>query len=270
MDRAYVEEVARHLGARYRLGPAAQGGVELLYRAGRAEFRPTRFAIGTGPSGRGLALAVDVRLPRGTTAAEAEALVEAFDAGTARPRGLTRAGDTSAAMSTELGAESGSVRTLEFVGAPADAAEAARHIRAIVESVDLPIIAGIHEPEHVVARDPPPPREKPRRRTEEPMEPWEYQLDGGLLGSLVVVVDPNTRTLRVFERRLLSRRELGEVLKLASVARFEVRSKDKGAELVAIRRTGEEVTLASGSGSADFVATARRLAGKVMIPFGAR
>ena len=72
----------------------------------------------------------------------------------------------------------------------------------------------------------------------------------------------NDRTLRVVERKLFSKKELGDVLKLAHVAKFRVVK----AELIAVKKDGTEVTLAHGSGDANFVATAGRMAKKVMIP----
>jgi hypothetical protein len=268
VDKAWLDDVVRHLGARYKTGAPSGEAVELLYRAGRAEFRSSRFMIGGGASGRELELLVDVRVPKEAPADEASKLIEAFEKQSALQRGFVRVGEDVQTMKTETGAESGTARSLRYQHGPCDAAEAAKQIRAFVESIDIPFTVGIHEPEHLIARDPPPPRAKPKRT--EPMDLWEYQLDGGLFHSLKVVVDPNDRTLRVMERRMLSTRRLGETVKLALVAALAIRKKNGHAELVAIQRDGTELMLAVGSGNPDFVATAGRLAEKVRIPFEER
>ncbi|MCK6548095.1 hypothetical protein L6R52_19750 [Myxococcota bacterium] len=268
MDRAWIDAVVGLLGPRYKLGPLAGDGVELHYRSGKSEFRPSRFVLGGGASGRDLELTVDVRIPKGTAQAEADALVAVFEAKTAAPRGFVRAGESSMEMKSDLGAAAGSVKSLRYVRTtPVEPPYAAKHVRAIVESIDIPIVVGIHEAEHLVARDPAPPAPKVKRPAQDPMELWEYQLDGGLLRSLTVIVDPNDRTLRVVERQLVSKRPVGETLKLAHVAKLGVRKRTKDADLVAIKRDGTELTLATGSGNDEFVATAGRLAKKVLIPF---
>lgn len=264
MDRAWIDEVLKQLGPRYRGGAPVGDALELLYRAGRSEFRSSRFVLGGGDTGRSVELTVDVRIPKEADPGGAQRLIDAFESKSAGPRGFTRADDTTAEVHSEKGAESGSVRTLKYRRGPAEPAETAKQIRAIVESIDIPITVGIHEPEHVVARDAAPPRPKTKHAIQ-PMELWEYQLEGGLLRSLTVVVDPNDRTLKVVERKLISR-TVGETLKLAQVAKFSIRRSAGSADLIAVRRDGAEVKLLTGSGSADFVATAGRLAKKVFIP----
>ena len=270
MDRGWVDDVLKTLGARYKTGPTARDGVEIAYRAGRAEFRPSRFVIGGGESGRELELGVDVRIPKGGDPAGADRLIEAFESNTAKPRGFERISDNAAAMTSESGHDGGEVRTLRYRHGALGAEEAAKQIRAIVESIDIPFTVGIHDPEHLVARDPAPPPKKPQKRAVEPMDVWEYELDGGLLKSLTVLVDPNDRTLRVIERRFVSKKPIGEVLKLAHVAKFAVKRCDGGADVIAVKKDGGEVTLAHGSGSSDFIATLGRLAKKVFIPLEER
>lgn len=265
VDREWVDLLLKELGARYRAGPSSGTGAELHYRSGRAEFRPSRFVVGCGESGQELELTVDVRIPRGADPHEQERLVAAFERQSAAPRGFSRIDDQESAVKAESGHASGSVRTLRYRHGGVEPAEAAKQIRAIVESIDIPITVGIHEPEQLTARDPLPPRAKPRRALE-PMEKWEYELDGRLLRSLTVIVDPNDRTLRVFERRLFSRKAIGDTLKLAHVAKFALRRRSGGVDLVAIRRDGSQVVLARGSEDPEFVATAGRLAKKVFIP----
>jgi hypothetical protein len=267
MDRAWVDELLKLLGARYKTGATAGDAVELAYRAGRAEFRPSRFVVGGGASGRDLELTVDVRIPKDGEGPEGgDRLIAAFEAKTAKPRGFERTSETSASMTSESGHESGTVRTLRYQRADVIAAEAAKQIRAIVESIDIPFTVGIHDPEHLDARDPPPPRAKKIAHAAAPMDLWEYQLDGGLLRSLTLIVDPNDRTLRVVERRFVTKKPVGETLRLAQVAKFAIRRRGSGADVIAIRKDGGELTLATGSGSADFVATMGRLAKKVFIP----
>lgn len=264
-NRGFVDEVLAALGTRYKLGAPAAGGFELLYRSGKSEFRPSRFVLGVGPGGRGAELAVDVRIPRDARPEAADPLVEAFERASARPRGFTRTTESMAEMQSEGGAKSGSVRTVRYRHDGAAAPELARQIRAIVETVDIPIVVGIHDPEHVVARDPPPPREK-RKTPIDPLEPWSYDLDRGLLEALTFVIDPNDRTLRVFRRKLLTKTQIGDVVKLAHVAKLIVRAVDGSVEVSAMKRDGQSLALARGSGSPEFRATLGRMAKKVMIP----
>jgi hypothetical protein len=266
MDQAWVDQVLEKLGQRYKKGAIVDDAVEILYRAGKAEFRPSRFTIGLGQSGREMELVVDVRVPKGAESKEADALIAAFESLSATPRGFSRVGETSATMTTESGEAHGSARTLKYRHGALEAADAAKQIRAIVESIDIPITVGIHEPEHLVAREPPPPSAKPAKRATEPLDHWEYDLEHGLLKKLTVIIDPNVRTLRVVERKLLAKRDLSETIKLAHVAKFTIRRSDGAATLVAIKRDGQEVTLASGPATEDFIATAGRMAKKVMIP----
>lgn len=265
MDRAFLDSLLEALGARYKLGAPIGGGLEILYRAGKSEFRSSRFLAGTGDSGRGLELTVDLRIPRDASPAAVDALVGTFENKSATPRGFVRFDDSRVAMTSEKGEDSGFVRTLKYRRAPTDPADTAKHVRAIVESVDIPMIIGIHEPEHVIARDAPPHRERVKRVLEE-LENWEYQLDGGVFGSLTVVINPNDRTLRVVERKLLKKKELVETLKLAHVAKFRLVGREGRVVLLAAKKDGTEIELASGTGGDNFLATAGRMAKKVMIP----
>ncbi len=260
-----MDQVLESLGARYRLGAPGASGLEILYRAGKTEFRPSRFFIGTGESGRELELTIDVRIPKDAPPAAVEALVGTFENKSAAPRGFARFDDSSVKMTSEKGDESGTVRTLRYRRDSKDPIETAKQIRAIVESIDIPMIIGIHEPEHVIAREAPPHRERVKKVVED-LENWEYQLDGGVFGSLTLVINPNDRTLRVVERKLLKKKELGEVLKLAHVAKFSLRKKEGRVALIAAKKDGTEIELVSGSGDDNFLATAGRMAKKVMIP----
>lgn len=265
MDRAWLDELISALGVRYKIGAPIGSGVELLYRAGKTEFRPSRFLIGAGGSERALELTVDIRIPKDAPPAQVDALITTFELRTAKPRGFTKVEETSVAMTSDGGQDSGSVRSIRYRHDPVSAVETAKQIRAIVETIDIPIITGIHEPEHVVAREAPVHVERVKHAIEE-MENWEYQLDGGLLGSLTVVVNPNDRTLRVVQRKMFSKKELVDTLKLAHVAKFRIVRKGSETSLVAAKKDGSEVTLATGSGNESFVATAGRMAKKVMIP----
>src|SRR6185436_16174129 len=186
MDRAWVDEVIAALGARYKVGAVVGGGVELLYRAGRAEFRPSRFVIGTGESGREMEFTVDVRIPKDAPAAQVDALVSTFETKSAAARGFSKVDESAVQMTSDGGHESGSVRSIRYRHQAIAPPDSAKQIRAIVETVDIPIIVGIHEPEHVVAREAPPHYEHKKHAIEE-LDHWEYQLDGGLLGSLTAV-----------------------------------------------------------------------------------
>ncbi len=262
MEQAALDALVEALGKRYQLRRAADRA-ELLYRRGKAEFRETRVFV---RADGGLELTVDVRIPRGATAAETVPLVEALEGQSLGPRGFRRVDDVENPMTTGLGEDAGSVRSLRYEAPAAPADELARRIRAIVESIDLPVIVGIHAPEDVIARDPPPPPPKPRRT--EPLDVLRFRLASSLTYDLSVFVDPNDRTLRVMERRVLGSRQLGETLKLSRVSRFGVRSGGEGSELVALTREGEALVLATGGSSPEFAATAERMARGARVPFG--
>ena len=181
------------------------------------------------------------------------------------PRGFERKDDQSNVMHSEKGEESGSARTLKYRLAGEAPAVTSKKIRAINESLDFPIVLGIHEVEDLVAKDPLPPRKKVQRT--EPMENWYYTLVGGLLRSLTVVIDPNIRTLKVVERRLISTTDRSGIIKLAHLSKLKARRKDAEVELIAFKKDGDEITLASSKYTPDFVATAERMAKKLFIPF---
>jgi hypothetical protein len=265
MDQAWVDDLLAKLGPRYRLGNPQDGGCALLYRFGKAEFRETRMVVGAGEDGRRIDLVVDFRVPRDAEVAATEPLLVRLVERSLAPRDFVQTGESTAAMTTESGKESGFVRSVRFHRAGAEAAKSARAIRAIIESIDLPVVLGVHDLEHMVARDP---IDAPKKlgRPLEPMEKWEYTLAGGVLKSLTAVVDPNDRTLVVQERKLVSTRAVSEKLMLAHVAKLVV-SRD-GADVVlrAEKKDGGSVELARSPYKDEFVATVERLSRKVMVP----
>lgn len=257
------------LGPRYRLGsPGEYGGVALLHRFGKAEFRPTRLTVGTG-EGRRIELIVDFRIPKDADVAGSDPLLKTLEEKSLEPRGFSKKDENTAPMTTESGKESGFVRSVRFEREGTETKETAKVIRAIVESIDLPVVLGVHDEEHMVARDP---RDRPKKleRPPEPMEKWEYTLAGGVLKSLTAVVDPNVRELVVVERKLVSSKEVSEKIMLAHVAKFLLSKDGSDAVLAAEKREGNVIELARSAYKEDFVATAERLAKKVMIPLEMR
>lgn len=266
MDRPFDDALLEHLGARYRLGDRVEKGVELRYRFGKAEFRPSRVTIVEDGDARFLDLRVDVRVPEGHALDEASALVDALEEKSLAPRGFERTSDDVQAMTSEAGNAAGHVRTLMYRAKATTPKETGDRIRAIVETLDIPIVVGIHEARDVVAKKPlPPPKKKGASMPHDPMEVWTYTLAGGVMRSLNVVIDPNVRTLEVHERKLLSKKQLGETLKLAHVAKFLIADDGNQVKLFAEKREGERVLLAEGLSDPEFVATAQRMAGKVFI-----
>ncbi len=267
MDQTWVDELMAKLGPRYRLGPPQDGGCSLLYRFGKAEFRPTRLVVGAGEDGRRIDLVVDFRIPRHAEVAQSEPLLARLEERSLGPRGFARVGEDTAAMTAESGKPAGFVRSVRFQrpAAEAEAAPGAKAIRAIVESIDLPVVLGVHDVDHMVAREP---IDAPKKlaRPLEPMEKWEYTLAGGVLKSLTAVVDPNVRTLVVVERKLLTSKDVSETVMLAHVARFMVARDGDDAVLRAEKKEGGSLELARSRYQEDFLATAERLAKKVMIP----
>jgi hypothetical protein len=265
VDRDWITAVVDALGPRYRLGsPEDGGGVALLHRFGKAEFRATRIAIGGG-DGRRVDLVVDFRIPRDAEAQASDPLLEVLVQESLAPRGFERRSEETAAMTTEGGKASGFVRSVRFDRPGGEPAVAAMAIRAIVESIDLPVVIGVHDREHMIAREA---HDHPKTlgRPLEPMEKWEYTLAGGLLRSLTAVVDPNVRTLVIVERKLMSSKPLGEAMKLAQIAKLMVRRAGGDAVLSAEKRDGTTVELAKSAYDEELIATAMRLAKKVMIP----
>lgn len=265
MDQPWVDELLEKLGQRYRLGnPEDAGGYALLYRFGKAEFRSTRVIVGAG-EGRHVGLTVDFRIPRDAASEDSEPLLKTLIEKSLAPRGFTKTSEEESPMTTESGKASGSVRSVQFRRAGDDVAVSAKAIRAIVESIDLPVVLGVHEADDLIARDP---RDRPKKlsRPLEPMEKWEYTLSGGMLKSLTAVVDPNVRTLVVMQRKLVSSQPVSDTIKLAHVSRFLLER--AGAELAftAEKKEGGTVPLAQSAYTEEFVATAERLAAKVMIP----
>jgi hypothetical protein len=262
VDPAWLNDLLARLGARYKTG---QGGREILYRSGKTEFHPSRIALADD---QGLELAVDVRVPKdaGEGASPADALVAALDR-VLKERGFARAGDEWSALASQTGQQSGGVRSLRYRRPPADPEDSARQIRAVVESLDIPLIVGIHEPDELSVRDPPPPGPRPGAAPGEALERWRFRIESGLLRALAVEIDPNDRTLRVLERRGLSTEQLGETMRLAQVARLVARRRDGKLELVAVKRDGSELRLLTAAATQDAAETCGRLAKQARIPF---
>jgi hypothetical protein len=264
MDQAWVNDLLAKLGPRYRLGNPQDGGAVLLYRYGKAEFRQTRVVVGSGALGRGIELIVDFRIPRDAEVAGSEPLLTALEQRSLDARNFVRIGEEIAAMTTESGKESGFVRSVRYHLDGADAKRGATAIRAIIESIDMPVVLGVHDVDDMVARDPTDAPKKLGRL--EPMEKWEYTLAGGMLKSLTAIVDPNVRTVVVVERKLVSTKEISETVMLAHVAKFVIAREANEAVLRAEKKDGGSVDLCRSAYKDDFVATAERLAKKVMIP----
>jgi hypothetical protein len=265
MDQGWVDDLIAKLGPRYRLGNPQDGGFALLFRFGKAEFRDTRVVVGAGEDGRRIDLVVDFRVPRDAELAATDPLLAKLEQSSLAPREFVRSGDSNAPMTTESGKESGFVRSVRFERPGGDAARSAKAIRAIVESIDLPVVVGVHDVDHMVARDP---IDAPKKlgRPLEPMEKWEYTLAGGVLKSLTAVVDPNDRTLVVVERKLVSTKPVSEKVMLAHVAKFSIRRDGQDIVFSAEKKDGGSVELARNPYKDELVATVERLSKKVMIP----
>lgn len=261
MDRAWVDQLLERLGPRYKAGDVIGDGLELRYRFGKAEFRPSRMIVVPGPK---LLLGVDFRVPKGVEVKETEPLLKVLEEKSLLPRGFVRTHDQTAEMNTESGKASGFVRSLSYEWSPPGLDQAAKQVRAIVESIDIPVVLGIHEAKDLIARDPPPPSIR-SRPPEELLDNWEYTLVGGLLHSVNVVIDPNVRTLRIVSRKIVQKEEK-PALKLAAVAKFLLRSKGAEVELVAVKRDDTEEVLVSVPAKNEALETAERMAKKVMIP----
>jgi hypothetical protein len=266
MDPVWTAELLQHLGKRYRLGSEGEVGAEVLFRHGKAEFRPTRAVVVPGEPSPSLRFTQDLRIPKDAPDSEAETIQNALIERSMQPRGFALESQEVYPMTSDRGERRGSVRTLVFSSGALESSVAARHLRALVESLENPLIVGMHDCADVEAKDPMPEPPKPRTQADEKLEVWKYRLEEGLLSSLMIHVDPNDRTLRVVERKLVSSKQLGGELKLAHVARLVLRKTDSGMDLIAQRRDAGEIRLASGSGSEDFVATVARLAEKILIP----
>ena len=267
MDREWIEALDEALGKRYRF-KIGTDVARLEYRRGKAEFHDTRVEVG-GDGARRIRLALDVRIPAGTDASEADAVLEALETQTMTPRGFARVSDETTEMTNQRGESAGSARNLAYETNIEAVDDARRHLRAILESLDLPVIIGIHDEADLVARDPIAPPPKPTRRFEDKLDELRFRLVSGMSHDLSVFVDQNNRTLRVMERKLLSSRQIGDVRKLAHIARLLTRSQGDQVELVAVSREGDEAVLASARATPEFTSTVQRLAQGVRIPFGA-
>jgi hypothetical protein len=265
MDQPWVDDLMAKLGPRYRLGNPQDGGCALLYRFGKAEFRDTRVVVGAGEDGRRIDLVVDFRVPRDAQVSGTEPLLTQLVDRSLTPREFARIDESTAPMTTESGKDSGFVRSVRFQRPGAEAAKSAKAIRAIVESIDLPVVLGVHDVDHMVARDP---IDAPKKlgRPLEPMEKWEYTLAGGVLKSLTAIVDPNDRTLVVVERKLVSTKPVSEKIMLAHVVKLVVNRVGGDVVLFAEKKEGGSIELARSAYKEDFIATVERLSQKVMVP----
>lgn len=261
MDRAWVDQLLEKLGPRYKAGDVVGEGIELRYRFGKAEFRPSRMVVIPGQK---LQLGVDFRVPKGVEVKETEPLLVVLEQKSLAPRGFVRTGDQTSEMTTEAGKASGYVRSLAYEAPLGGTEEVAKRIRAIVESIDIPVVLGIHEAKDLIAREPPPPSLR-AKAGEQVLDNWEFTLVGGLLASVNVVIDPNVRTLQIVARKIVSKEER-PALKLASVAQFLLRAKGAEVELVAVKRDGAEEVLVAVPAKAEALETAERMAKKVLIP----
>src|SRR5687767_439672 len=134
MDQGWVDELIAKLGPRYRLGNPQDGGCQLLYRFGKAEFRDTRAVVGAGEDGRRIDLVVDFRVPRDAEVAATEPLLARLEERSLSPRQFVRTGESTAEMTTESGKASGFVRSVRYQRAGEEPKKCAQAIRAIIES----------------------------------------------------------------------------------------------------------------------------------------
>lgn len=264
MDRAWADELAEALGERYKV-KIGQDAAEIHYRRRKTTYAATRFVLHPPTT---LEVNIDIRIPKGTDRSEAEPFLTALEAQTMGPRGFTRHRDETTAMTNQHGDESGHVRSLFYRCSPATPAEAARRVRAINESVDIPIVIGIHDLDDVVAREPMKPPPKPQRGHDEPLDELRFRLIEGITHDLSAFVDLNTRTMKIVQRKMLASKQLGDTIKLAHLARIGTRASASSVALVVEKRDGSVIELASGPRNDAFIETARRLAKGVRIPFG--
>jgi hypothetical protein len=255
-----------HLGKRYDLKVGTEK-TAVMYRRAKTEFKATRLCIlGIEKDVPQLELQVDIRIPKSHTQDEAESMLRVFEEKTSIPRGFERTEDETNAMHNQTGATSGWARSLLYLAEPKSPQEAANHIRALVENLDIPIILGIHDEDDLYAKDARPlPKKKPQD-PRVPMEVWRFRLSSSLLYDLSVVIDPNERTLKVMERRGLSPKQVGETVKLAHISAFSVRNGNDGMSLIATKRDHSEVSLVQNAKGKEFISVAARMAAKVRIP----
>ena len=266
MTDEYKIALTDKLGERYQLKVGTEK-VAVTYRRAKTEFKPTRLAIlAIEEAQPKLELQVDIRIPKNHSLDEAESMLKVFEEKTATPRGFERISDETNAMHNQSGAESGWARSLLYTAEPSSAEVAAKHIRALVENLDIPIILGIHDEDDLYAKNARPLPKKVARDPRMPMEIWRFRLSSSLLYDLSLVVDPNERTLKVMERRGISSKQLGETLKLAHIRAFTIENRSGGFALMASKRDETQITLVENAKGNDFVGAIERMAAKIRIP----
>lgn len=262
------QQLMELLGKRYDLKVGTEKTL-VMYRRAKTEFKETRLTLQEGTSGALIAeLQVDIRIPKGFEQQDAEKILRTFESRTASPRGFTRVSDETNEMLAQNGASSGWARSLLYSAEMTDHVTTAKHIRALVENLDIPIILGIHEDEDVYAKDARP-LPKPKSEVRDPrmpLEKWRFRVNSSLLKDLSIIVDPNERLLSVTERKGVTTKELCEPVRLAHIAKFTITKQSGGHGLVATKRDQSELTLIENSTSPSFVEVISRMSEKVRIP----
>ena len=268
MDNGIRQQLLEHLGKRYDLKVGTEKTM-VMYRRAKTEFKETRLALTEEANGAlKIELQVDIRIPKGFEKSDADAILETFESRTASPRGFERIDDETNEMLAQNGASSGWARSLLYSASLTDHVAVAKHIRALVENLDIPIILGIHEAEDVYAKDARP-LPKPKAEVRDPrmpLEKWRFRVNSSLLRDLSIIVDPNERLLSVTERKGVSTKELCKPVRLAHIAKFTIINKTGGFGLIATKRDDSELTIIEKSDSPDFVSVVSRMSEKVRIP----
>jgi hypothetical protein len=266
MNTDWQQELSDALGKRYELKIGTEK-TAVLYRSAKSEYKPSRVSILAISSEQPvLELQVDLRIPKSESTEEAERMLQVFERVTASPRGFARQSDETNPMVSHAGKASGWARSLIYRAQHKEAKVAAKHIRALVENLDIPIILGIHDDDDLVAKDPRPLLVEGARSANLPMELWRFRLQNSLLRDLSLIVDPNVRTLKVCQRAGFSTQQVGETVGLARIGRFELKRGIKGISLIAYARDETPTILVENGDGADFEGTAHRMAAKVRIP----
>ena len=268
MDNETRQQLMDQLGKRYDLKVGTEKTM-VMYRRAKTEFKETRLTLHEeAKNSLKIELQVDIRIPKGFEKNDAEDILQVFEKRTATPRGFARIDDETNEMLSQNGASSGWARSLLYSTVTNDHAIAAKHIRALVENLDIPIILGIHEPEDVYAKDARPlPKPKAESRDPRmPLEMWRFRLISGLLRDLSIIVDPNKRLLSVTERKGLSTKELCKPVKLAHIGKFTIIHHSGAFGLVATKRDNTEFTIIDKVTSPDFVSVISRMSEKLRIP----
>jgi|GEM_PF-5204824 len=268
MDNETRQQLMAQLGKRYDLKVGTEKTL-VLYRQAKTEFTETRLTLyQEAQNSLKIQLQVDIRIPKGFEKNDAEEILQVFEKRTATPRGFSRIEDETNEMLAQNGTFSGWARSLLYSSVTDDHVIAAKHIRALVENLDIPIILGIHEPEDVYAKDARPlKRPKPESKDPRmPLEIWRFRVTSSLLRDLSIIVDPNERILSVTERKGLSTKELCKPVKLAHIGKFTITHKSGAFGLTATKRDNTEFTVIETSTSPEFVAVIARMSEKVRIP----